>query len=75
MGSLITNMQMIMAIQKKQFPIDVDRSTERWLEVLKEKVTFTEWYCGHYHVDKTLGKVHMVHHEILPFCALDEEGT
>lgn len=63
------------AMQKKQFPIDVDRSTERWLELLKEKVAVTEWYCGHYHVDKVLGKVHMMHHDILPFCVPDEEDT
>ena len=51
------------------YPLDIDRSTEEWLEGLKEKVSFEEWYCGHYHVDKVLGSIRMLHHEFLPFCA------
>ena len=29
------------------------------------KTDFDVWYCGHYHVGKTLGKVRMLHKEIL----------
>ena len=55
--------------QSKLYPLDIDRSTEEWLERLKEKVAFGEWYCGHYHVDKVLGNIRMMHRDILPFCA------
>ena len=53
--------------RKDEYPLDVDRSTEEWLETLMGKVSFEKWYCGHYHVDKTLGKIRMLHRAILPF--------
>jgi 3-oxoacid CoA-transferase subunit A len=56
-----------------RYPIDIDRSTEEWLETLMQKNEHEIWYCGHYHVDKTLGKVRMLHREILPFCEPNEE--
>ena len=30
------------------------------------------WYCGHYHIDKTLGKFRMLYKEIVPFCEDNE---
>ena len=68
-----------MAKQKRKkkkpirYPIDVDRSTEEWLERLMQNNAHEIWYCGHYHVDKTLGKVRMLHREIIPFCEAKEE--
>lgn len=59
--------------KKAEYPLDIDRSTEEWLETIKNKVDFSVWYCGHYHVDKALGKISMLHREILPFCPIDEE--
>ena len=56
-----------------RYPIDIDRSTEEWLETLMQKNEHEIWYCGHYHVGKTLGKVRMLHREILPFCEPNEE--
>ena len=55
-----------------RYPIDIDRSTEEWLETLMQGNQFDIWYCGHYHVGKTLGKVRMLHKEILPFCEPNE---
>ena len=54
---------------KPEYPIDIDRSTEQWLEKLKQETDYGVWYCGHYHIDKQLGDVHMMHKEIEPFCA------
>lgn len=56
-----------------RYPIDIDRSTEEWLETLMQKNEHEIWYCGHYHVGKTLGKVRMLHREIIPFCEPNEE--
>ena len=61
--------------RKKLYPLDIDRSTEEWLEKLKGKVAFEEWYCGHYHIDKVLGNIRMMHREILPFCANGENNV
>lgn len=58
-----------------RYPIDIDRSTEEWLEILRQKTKHDLWYCGHYHVGKTLGKVRMLHREIVPFCKSAEEGV
>ena len=69
------------AVKKKKkqktltYPIDIDRSTEEWLETLMQKNDFQIWYCGHYHVDKELGRVHFMKKEILPFCASDTENS
>lgn len=58
--------------RKKPFVPDIDRSTEEWLDYLDEKVDYTVWFCGHYHVDKQIDKVHMLHKEIRPL-HLDEQ--
>ena len=56
-----------------QYPLDIDRSTEEWLEEIKRETEYDIWYCGHYHIDKTLGKIRMLYREILPFCDTCEE--
>ena len=56
-----------------RYPIDIDRSTEEWLETLRQNNDHEIWYCGHYHVGKTLGKVRMLHREIIPFCEAKRE--
>ena len=62
--------------QKKEairYPLDIDRSTEEWLEGIFQANECRIWYCGHYHVEKKLGKVRMLHKTIIPFCATEEE--
>ena len=54
------------------YPLDIDRSTEEWLEVLMQSNEYDIWYCGHYHIDKTLGKFRMLYKEIVPFCEDNE---
>ena len=29
----------------------VDKSTEEWLQTIHDKLTFDEWYAGHFHVE------------------------
>ena len=59
--------------EEKRYPLDIDRSTEEWLEQLKKRIDYNIWYCGHYHVGKTLGNVQMLHKEIIPFCSAEKE--
>ena len=61
--------------RRNRYPLDIDRSTEEWLEKLKCETKFEIWYCGHYHVGKTLGKIRMLHHEILPLGKQDEVSS
>ena len=48
------------------YPLDIDRSTEEWLDKLEETVDYQIWYCGHYHIDKEIDKLHMMYREINP---------
>ena len=51
---------------KKVFRPDIDRSTEIWLDKIEDGVEYSVWYCGHYHIDKTIDKIHMMYNEIRP---------
>lgn len=35
----------------------VDKSTERWLGEIEEKLNYEKWYCGHYHTAKKIDKI------------------
>ena len=54
------------ATSKKLFKPDIDRSTEIWLGEIEKKLDYKIWFCGHYHVDKQIDKIHMMHKEIRP---------
>ncbi len=54
------------AKSKKLFKPDIDRSTEIWLGELEKKIDYKVWFCGHYHVDKQIDKINMMHKEIRP---------
>ncbi len=32
----------------------VDKSTEKWLDRLEDRLDYKKWYCGHFHVDAQL---------------------
>ena len=42
----------------------VDKSTEEWLDSILQKLSFSEWYCGHYHVDDQMGPITLMFNEI-----------
>lgn len=54
------------ANSKKFLKPDIDRSTEEWLNTLEEKVDYSVWFCGHYHIDKQIDKIYMLYHDIRP---------
>ncbi len=33
-------------------PRTVDKSTELWLQQIKERLTYKKWFCGHFHTEK-----------------------
>lgn len=39
----------------------VDKSTEDWLDSIEEKLTYKAWYCGHWHTDKRIDKMHFLY--------------
>ena len=38
----------------------VDRSTEDWLGTIEEKLSYDQWYCGHWHIDKRIDRMHFL---------------
>lgn len=39
----------------------VDDSTERWLDTIESKVDYKAWYCGHWHTNKDIDKLHFLY--------------
>lgn len=46
--------------------LDIDRSTEEWLDCIEGRTEYSIWFCGHYHTDKQIDKLVMMYHEIRP---------
>ena len=45
----------------------VDKSMERWLDTIEDRLTYDRWYCGHYHTEKRVGKLTFLYRSILSF--------
>lgn len=45
----------------------IDQSTERWLETLRQRLTFQRWFSGHYHIDYVDAPFTFLFHQILVF--------
>ena len=39
------------AFKPRKEPITVDKGTEEWLQTVYDRLDFSEWYAGHYHVE------------------------
>lgn len=40
----------------------VDDSTEKWLDEIEESTDYTAWFCGHWHINKHIDKLHFLYH-------------
>jgi 3-oxoacid CoA-transferase subunit A len=45
----------------------VDKSTEIWLDTIEDRLDYDQWYCGHYHTEKSIDKLRFVYHDFLEF--------
>lgn len=45
----------------------IDTSTEEWLEQIEARLRYDSWYCGHFHTDKSIDKLHFFFHDIAEF--------
>ena len=41
----------------------VDASTEHWLDEIEEKIDYKAWFCGHWHVNKHIDRMHFLFHD------------
>ena len=39
----------------------VDDSTERWLGEIEKRIQYKAWYCGHWHTEKRIDKMHFLY--------------
>lgn len=39
----------------------VDSSMEEWLDRIEDTVNYKAWYCGHWHTDKRIDKMHFLY--------------
>lgn len=39
----------------------VDKSTEIWLDSIEERVKYKAWFCGHWHTNKRIDKMHFLY--------------
>ena len=40
---------------------EVDKTTEKWLDTIEERLTYKKWYCGHYHTNKAIDKIQFLY--------------
>lgn len=40
----------------------VDASTEHWLDQIEESTDYVAWFCGHWHTDKRIDRMHFLFH-------------
>lgn len=45
----------------------VDKSTEIWLDSIEGKIDYKAWYCGHFHINRDIDKIHFLYHDIKTF--------
>lgn len=38
----------------------VDTSTEQWLDKIEDNLDYKAWYCGHWHINKRIDKMHFL---------------
>lgn len=50
----------------------VDNDTELWLDAIEDKLDYKAWYCGHWHINKMIDKMHFLYHNVERLICLDE---
>ncbi len=43
----------------------IDKTTEKWLDSIEYRLSYLRWYCGHYHIDRDMGKIMLLFQEIV----------
>jgi len=43
----------------------VDNGTEEWLDKIEDNLSYSRWYCGHYHTNKMIDKMRFLFEDFL----------
>ena len=46
---------------------EVDKSTEEWLDEIERKLEYKKWFCGHFHIDKTIDNIRFMFKDVIAF--------
>lgn len=49
----------------------VDETMEYFLDDIESSVNYEQWYCGHWHIDRTVDKLHFLYDDLLLFDEVD----
>jgi len=41
----------------------VDKSTEIWLDSIEDRLDYNQWFCGHYHTNKSIDKIRFLYND------------
>jgi len=36
---------------------EIDKATEDWLDTIEERLNYQKWFCGHFHTDRSEGRI------------------
>lgn len=50
----------------------VDKSTEKWLDSIEDRLDYRKWYCGHYHTAKQIDRIEIMFENYDVFCGSGE---
>lgn len=39
---------------------------EDWLQRIEQRLDYRRWYCGHFHIEKQVGRLRFLHKDIVP---------
>lgn len=45
----------------------VDKSTEMWLDTIEDRLCYQWWFCGHYHIEKQIGRLRFMFEDYAEF--------
>lgn len=48
----------------------VDNSTEEWLDEIEAKLSYANWFCGHFHTSKRIDKLQFLYEDIIEWPSL-----
>lgn len=46
----------------------VDKSTEKWLDGIEDRLEYRKWYCGHCHTEKKIDRIEIMFENFDEFC-------
>lgn len=56
----IPNVSMYPNIDKKE----IDRTTEAWFDAIERKINYKKWYCGHFHINRSVDKMQFLYDNV-----------